>query len=70
MPRAADVELAVFDLSGRKLAVVAKGKFDPGTYTREWNGLNLDGKKTAAGMYFYRLKVGNETYRLTGVRLD
>jgi hypothetical protein len=64
LPRRDDVDLSVFDLSGRKVATLAKGSLPAGQYTREWNG-----KGVSAGVYFVRLRVGQETYNLRTVSL-
>jgi hypothetical protein len=69
LPKRDDVELAVFDLVGRRLATIARGSFAAGTYTRKWDGRTETGAQLGAGMYFYRLKVGSETFNLRGVRL-
>lgn len=48
----ADVELTVYDLSGRKVATLAEGWLPPGAYEREVSAL-------APGVYVYRLKAGD-----------
>ena len=70
LPRTDDVDLSVFDLAGRKLATLAKGRMEAGAYSREWSGRTDDGARLGAGMFFYRLKVGSETYRLRAIRLN
>ena len=70
LPKAADVELAVYDLSGRHIATVDRGYFAAGAYTREWNGLDAGGKAAGSGVYFVRLRVGKESYNLRAVRLQ
>jgi hypothetical protein len=64
LPRRDDVDLSVFDLSGRKVATLAKGSLPAGQYTREWNGRGV-----GAGVYFVRLRVGPETYNLRTINL-
>jgi len=63
LPQESDVELGVYDLSGREVAQLAKGRMPAGEYTRQWDG------KAGSGVYFYRLKVNGETYTARGVRL-
>ncbi len=48
----ADVELAVYDLSGRKVATLAAGWLPPGAHEREVSAL-------APGVYVYRLSAGD-----------
>ena len=70
LPHNDQVELAVFDLSGRRLATLARGMFPAGRHSREWNGRTDGGAEVGSGIYFYRLKVGGETYGLRGVRIE
>ena len=70
LPRKDNVSLGIYDLQGRQVAQLAKGSFNAGTYQREWSGLDASGNRARAGMYFYRLKVGNETQVLRGVLLQ
>ena len=64
------VDLSVFDVTGRKVATLASGQFNAGSYSRAWNGLDDSGRKAGSGVYFYRLKVGTETYTVRGIKLD
>jgi hypothetical protein len=64
LPRQADVDLSVFDLSGRKLVTLAQGAMPARAYEYRW-----DGTGASAGVYFVRLRVGAETYNLRTVTL-
>jgi len=64
LPRQAEVDLSVFDLSGRKVATLAKGSLAANLYEYKWNGAGA-----GAGIYFVRLRVGSETYNLRTVCL-
>jgi hypothetical protein len=64
LPHQADVDLSVYDLSGRKVATLAKGSMPAGQYTRDWSGAGA-----GAGVYFVRLRVGSETYNLRTINL-
>jgi hypothetical protein len=64
LPRQSDVELAVFDLLGRRVATLAQGSMPAGRHAREWKGTNVN-----AGVYFVRLRVGAETYKLRTITL-
>jgi len=70
LPNRADVDLAVFDLQGRQVKQIEKGSFDPGTYSRPWDGTNASGGRVRAGMYFYRLKAGGSVLQTRGVMLN
>ena len=64
LPKQAEVDLSVFDLSGRKVATLAKGSLAANPYEYQW-----DGAGAGAGIYFIRLRVGSETYNLRTVSL-
>ncbi len=48
------VQLRVFDVLGREVAVLVNEVKGPGTYTVEWNA-----DQYASGVYYYRLQAGN-----------
>jgi hypothetical protein len=56
----ADVRLEVFDLLGRRVAVLADGVHDAGRYTARWDG-SMGGASAASGIYVYRLRAGSFT---------
>lgn len=60
LPVTTDVELGVFDVTGREVATLAKGRLPAGSYQSAWAGKDASGKRVGAGVYFYRLKAGNE----------
>ncbi len=64
LPKQAEVDLSVFDLSGRKIVTLAKGSMAAKSYEYKW-----DGSGAGAGVYFVRLRVGSETYNLRTVTL-
>lgn len=70
LPRRDQVELGIFDIQGRQVAMLQKGVLDAGTYSRQWTGLDASGKAVGAGVYFYRLKVGNEVKTFRGIKLN
>jgi hypothetical protein len=53
-----DVQLSVYELSGRKIADLAEGNYPQGYHSAPFNGSGL-----ASGVYIYRLRVGD--YSLT-----
>lgn len=56
VPRETMVELAVFDLAGRRLAVLVDGFRTAGRYSAAWDGCDITGQAVASGTYFYRLR--------------
>jgi len=55
----AQAEVAVFDLGGRRVAILHRGPLPTGTTTFGWNGRRTDGSRAPGGIYFYRLTVPN-----------
>ena len=54
LPERAQVELIVYDVSGREVAVLVKGLIDAGNHQAVFDGAGL-----ATGVYFYRLTAGD-----------
>jgi hypothetical protein len=69
LPKDEQVELAVFDVSGRQVAMLAKGFMPAGEYTRNWGGRDESGHAVGAGVYFIRLMAGNVVRQSGGVIL-
>lgn len=61
LPRASDVELAVYTLDGRRVAVLVDGTLPAGPHAATWTGRDDGGRQVASGTYFYRLTTGEET---------
>ena len=61
------VEVAIFDMLGRKVRTLVAAEQGPGRYRLQWDGLTAKGAPAASGVYLYRLQVGDyrETRRLT-----
>ena len=55
----ADVNLAVYDVAGRRVALIERSTRGPGSYERGWNGRDENGRRLASGVYFLRLKAGS-----------
>jgi flagellar hook assembly protein FlgD len=56
LPRAETVNLAIHDLSGRRVRVLEKGALAAGRHQRVWDATDESGRRVAAGMYFVRLE--------------
>jgi len=63
----ADVELAVYNIIGQKVATLISGQRDAGSYDVVWNGMDRNGQPAASGIYYYKLSAGDytETMRMT-----
>jgi len=51
-----NVEIEVFDISGRHVATLTDEIHDPGWYSVVWNGRNDNGQTVSTGIYFCRMK--------------
>jgi hypothetical protein len=56
---ASDVNLSVFDISGKLIKVLVNGRLEAGSHKVVWNGENEKGSKVASGVYFSRLTIGD-----------
>ena len=67
---AGSVDLAVYDLLGRRVATLARGVQPADEHESAWSGLGDDGRALATGMYLVRLSAGDRTAtrRLTLLR--
>ncbi len=50
------VEVAIYDVKGRKVATLINENLSEGTFTTTWNGTNSDGNSQSSGIYFMRLR--------------
>ncbi len=57
----------MFDVTGRQIAQLAAGTYEPGSREAIWNGRDDSGRRVAPGMYMLRLAtgVGNQVARIT-----
>ncbi len=53
------VNLSVYDVLGRVVAVLVDGKQDAGFRTVTWDGKDHAGRQAASGVYFYKLAAGD-----------
>jgi agmatine/peptidylarginine deiminase len=69
LPETAEVELAVYDVAGRKVATLVDGITEPGRHRASWNGTDDAGRSVASGVYFFRLSRNGEAIVRKGVLL-
>jgi len=60
LPEEQHVRLAVFDIAGREVCVLADGIYSGGRSKVVWNGRDGGGRALASGVYFVRMDAGGE----------
>ncbi|GJM44822.1 MAG: hypothetical protein DHS20C21_16640 [Gemmatimonadota bacterium] len=70
VPNEEHVLLSVFDVTGRRVAVLLDDVVPTGLHAAEWDGRIQGGERAAAGVYFYKLHTASaiETRKLVVVR--
>jgi hypothetical protein len=53
--KSTEVQLTVFDITGRIVTTLVDQQQSAGTYTVQWNGRNRHGEAMPSGVYFYKL---------------
>ena len=54
LPATSQVTITVYDVRGRRVAVLADDQFGPGSHSVRWDATDF-----ASGVYFYRIKTGD-----------
>jgi len=57
---AEEAELALFNLTGQRVATLMQGWRPAGTYTVRWDGRDDGGRELGAGVYLYRLQASEQ----------
>jgi len=60
LPRSGQVDLAIYDVHGRRVTTLVNEKMEEGRYTVRWDGRSETGLPVASGQYFTRLKFGEQ----------
>jgi hypothetical protein len=58
LPEATQVELDIYDVSGRRVRTLVDGRREAKRYAVEWDGRDDGGTRVASGIYFYRIVAG------------
>jgi hypothetical protein len=68
--REGNARVSVYDLGGRRVAVLFEGRQDGSTMNQTWNGRDESGRDLASGVYFARLEADGvvETRKLVLLR--
>jgi len=68
LPAESTVQLEIFNLLGERVALLVDEKLAAGKHRKIWNARPIDGKRAAAGIYFYRLQAGSNLVKWTAVK--
>jgi len=55
------LSIAVYDVTGRRVAILADGDFSAGEHTIAWKGTGYSGERLASGLYFITVRSDSET---------
>jgi len=61
LPARGSVRVAVYDVSGRRVAVLAEGDQEAGMHVARWDGHDERGGRAEPGVYYVRLEFGGRT---------
>jgi hypothetical protein len=61
LEREETVDLGVYDLAGRLVKRLASGRLTAGHHAITWDGTDVTGRRTAAGIYHYSLRTASAT---------
>jgi hypothetical protein len=67
---AARVDLAVFDVQGRRVRQLARGDQTAGRQVATWDGRDEHGLRVASGLYLVRLRFGSQVFRSSLLRMQ
>ncbi|MCD4796720.1 MAG: T9SS type A sorting domain-containing protein, partial [Candidatus Cloacimonetes bacterium] len=56
-----NTELSIYNIRGQKVTTLINDRLEKGDHTVIWNGKDHNNKNVASGIYFYKLKAGEET---------
>jgi hypothetical protein len=59
LPETQDVDLAVFNTAGQRVATLVRGLRAAGQYSARWDGRDGDGHALGSGVFLYRLQTGD-----------
>ncbi|MCF7832932.1 MAG: T9SS type A sorting domain-containing protein, partial [Candidatus Marinimicrobia bacterium] len=59
LPEDVKVNLAIYDISGRKIRTLINANVSAGYNQVVWNGTDLNGNPVSTGMYIYKLQAGD-----------
>jgi hypothetical protein len=64
------VRLDIYNAAGRRIRTLVDRVMTPGSHNLVWDGTGSAGRKVSSGVYYYVLKVGDETAKRSVVVVD
>ena len=61
LPQSGEIQLMIYDVTGQRVARLASGLRQAGTYALRWDGRDDAGRRLASGVYLYRLEAAAMT---------
>lgn len=58
----ASMIVEVIDVLGNRVALITQDTYGVGEHTLRWDGIDMNGNKVLAGMYFVRININNQQY--------
>ena len=58
LPERNDIEIAIFNAVGQKIAILEQGEYAAGFYRTHWDGTDLNNRAVSSGTYFCVLQAG------------
>ncbi len=55
-----NIELSIFNIKGQKVTTLINEQMQKGKHSTVWSGCDQNGHQVSSGIYFYKLKVGNQ----------
>lgn len=59
LPEMSQVELVIYDITGREVVTLVSGSQAAGYYKLIWNGRKSSGETISTGLYFARIQAGS-----------
>jgi flagellar hook assembly protein FlgD len=67
--KASTGKIDIYNVKGQKITSLATHTFSKGTNVLHWDGKDINGKSTAAGLYFLHIQVGEKQFTQKVLRL-
>jgi hypothetical protein len=61
LPQRGDVDVAVYDVRGAVVRTLARGNFEAGNHSIEWDGRDSGGEAVGSGIYFVKAASGRQS---------